>query len=176
VNYSMLTSPAVLISVMLLLYYPSFPLVPPPFITSSSKVLPNTSAAPAYGAGIRFRSPAPCPSLPPDSVFPLTSYPSSLPLFPQAPLSTLVGFVDAAHANDLRQRRSTTGFAFLLAGGGAVAYKSKLNPLRPQVLPKLNSLLRSPPPKLLCTFAPSFPSWIFISLVPPSCTATMMRP
>jgi hypothetical protein len=35
-----------------------------------------------------------------------------------------VGFVDAAHATDLRQRRSTTGFAFLLAGG-AVAYKSK---------------------------------------------------
>jgi hypothetical protein len=50
---------------------------------------------------------------------------SNLPSFPVAshPLQ-LTGFVDAAHANDLRTRRSTTGFAFLLCGG-AVAYRSK---------------------------------------------------
>ena len=35
-----------------------------------------------------------------------------------------VGFVDAAHANDLRKRRSTTGYAFILSGA-AIAYKSK---------------------------------------------------
>jgi hypothetical protein len=35
-----------------------------------------------------------------------------------------VGFIDGAYANDLHQRRSTTSFAFLLAGG-AVAYKSQ---------------------------------------------------
>jgi hypothetical protein len=50
---------------------------------------------------------------------------SKLPSFPVAshPLQ-LTGFVDAAHANDPRTRRSTTGIAFLLCGG-AVAYRSK---------------------------------------------------
>ena len=33
-------------------------------------------------------------------------------------------FVDAAHANDLRNRRSTTGYAFLLAGG-AILFRCK---------------------------------------------------
>jgi len=32
-------------------------------------------------------------------------------------------FVDSAHANDLRNRRSTTGYAFLLCGG-AISYRS----------------------------------------------------
>jgi hypothetical protein len=36
----------------------------------------------------------------------------------------LTGFVDAAHANDLRNRRSTTGYGFVFNGGG-VAYRSK---------------------------------------------------
>ncbi len=36
----------------------------------------------------------------------------------------MVGFVDAAHANDLRNRRSTTGYAFLLSGG-AISYRCK---------------------------------------------------
>jgi ribonuclease HI len=40
-----------------------------------------------------------------------------------APLQ-LTGFVDAAHANDLRNRRSTTGYAFIL-NHGVVAYRSK---------------------------------------------------
>ena len=38
--------------------------------------------------------------------------------------SKLVGFVDAAHANDLCKRRSTTGVLFTFTGG-AVVYKSK---------------------------------------------------
>jgi hypothetical protein len=33
-------------------------------------------------------------------------------------------YVDAAHANDLRHRRSTTGYGFTL-NGGAVSYRSK---------------------------------------------------
>ena len=52
-------------------------------------------------------------------------HPADLPAFP-APTSPfhLTSFVDAAHANDLRNRRSTTGYAFLLAGG-AVSYRCK---------------------------------------------------
>ena len=40
----------------------------------------------------------------------------------------LTGFVDAAHANDLRKRRSTTGLVFTFCGG-AVVYKSKTQSL-----------------------------------------------
>ena len=40
----------------------------------------------------------------------------------------LTCFVDAAHANDLHNRRSTTGYACFLAGG-AIAYKSKTQSL-----------------------------------------------
>ena len=49
----------------------------------------------------------------------------SLPQFPCHSHLDLVGFVDAAHAVDLKTRRSVTGFVFCLAGG-AIAYKSKL--------------------------------------------------
>jgi len=37
-------------------------------------------------------------------------------------------FVDAAHINDLRNRRSTTGYVFTFAGG-ALVYKSKKHAL-----------------------------------------------
>ena len=40
----------------------------------------------------------------------------------------LVGFVDAAHANELRKRRSTTGVVFTFMGG-AIVYKSKTQSL-----------------------------------------------
>merc|ERR1739837_56365 len=40
----------------------------------------------------------------------------------------LVGFVDAAHVNDLRKRRSTTGVVFTFMGG-AIVYKSKTQSL-----------------------------------------------
>ena len=49
----------------------------------------------------------------------------SLGTFPLFGLHELVGFIDAAHGNDPRNRRSVTGFVFCYAGG-AVAYKSKL--------------------------------------------------
>jgi hypothetical protein len=46
-----------------------------------------------------------------------------LPIVPQArDHFQLYGYVDASHANDLRQRRSTTGYAFLLSGI-VVAYR-----------------------------------------------------
>jgi hypothetical protein len=48
-----------------------------------------------------------------------------LPSFPESQPTNLVGFVDAAHATDLLQRKSVTGLVFMLAGG-AIAYKSKL--------------------------------------------------
>lgn len=35
----------------------------------------------------------------------------------------LIGFVDAAHANDLQKRCSTTGYVFTYTGG-AIAYRS----------------------------------------------------
>lgn len=53
----------------------------------------------------------------------------SLPDFPVLePGFKLACFVDAAHANDLRRRRSTTGYAFIFAGG-CVSYKCKTQPL-----------------------------------------------
>jgi len=45
--------------------------------------------------------------------------------FPKISLSELVGFVDAAHATDVKKWRSITGWAFCYAGA-AIAYKSKL--------------------------------------------------
>ena len=51
--------------------------------------------------------------------------PDDLPSFPvQADELALEGFVDAAHANDPRDRQSTTGCAFLLSGGAA-SYRCK---------------------------------------------------
>jgi hypothetical protein len=47
---------------------------------------------------------------------------SSFPATPH-PLR-IVAYVDAAHGNDLRNRRSTTGYGICLAGGG-VAYRCK---------------------------------------------------
>ena len=48
-----------------------------------------------------------------------------LPIFLQpSSYDQLVRFVDAAHANDLCNHCSTTGYAFLLCGG-AVSYRTK---------------------------------------------------
>ena len=55
----------------------------------------------------------------------IISLPTNFPSFPDYPKGTNpVCYVDAAYANDLRKRRSTTGFAISLAGG-AVVYRSK---------------------------------------------------
>jgi hypothetical protein len=50
---------------------------------------------------------------------------SSLPIFPRSSLLQLIGFVDAAHAADLKTHQSVAGLVLCLAGG-AVAYKSKV--------------------------------------------------
>jgi len=47
-----------------------------------------------------------------------------LPEFPAVDTQEPVAFLDAEHANDLRNRRSTTGYAFLLCGG-ATSYRCK---------------------------------------------------
>jgi len=61
---------------------------------------------------------------PPPSEFEDLHHPPDLPPFPTPddPLRMMC-FVDAAHANDLRNRRSTTGYAFLLCGG-AISWRS----------------------------------------------------
>jgi hypothetical protein len=51
-----------------------------------------------------------------------------LPEFPKfSKLLNFVGYVDSSHATDLHTRRSVTALSFCLAGG-AIAYKSKLQP------------------------------------------------
>ncbi|KAG7369161.1 hypothetical protein IV203_031904 [Nitzschia inconspicua] len=74
--------------------------------------------------GIRFARRTHDPSLPPGTPHNL-SFDPSLPAFPpiHSPLQ-LTGYVDAAHANDLCNHRSTTGYAFIL-NGDAIAYRSK---------------------------------------------------
>merc|ERR1712115_22364 len=72
--------------------------------------------------GLRFRRSVPDLTLPPDPFIPLL-HDDSLPPFPPSD-PYLTGFVDAAHANDLRNRRSTMGYAFVKSGA-AVAFKSK---------------------------------------------------
>jgi hypothetical protein len=73
---------------------------------------------------IRFRRKTTDLSLSPGMPYNLSIDPD-LPPFPAVlSLLQLTGYVDAAHANDLRNRRSTTGYGFTL-NGGAIAYRSK---------------------------------------------------
>ena len=54
---------------------------------------------------------------------------SSLPEYPEdIREGKLIGFVDAAYANELIKRRSTTGYAFTYSGG-AIVYRSKTQSL-----------------------------------------------
>ncbi len=89
------------------------------------KKLQNTSVG-AASWGIHFHRPAALSTLPPcPSDFRPAPLPDPLPGTPDIDtLDTLTCFLDAAHANNLRHRRSTTGFAFLLAGG-CISYKGK---------------------------------------------------
>jgi hypothetical protein len=66
------------------------------------------------------------PWVPP--VLPANESDEHLPPFPPPnTMYEMVGFVDASHATCLKTRRSVTGMVFMLAGG-AVYYKSKLQP------------------------------------------------
>jgi hypothetical protein len=65
----------------------------------------------------------------PDMTFPIDTmtqldHDPSLPSLPDNSSTQLICYVDAAHANDLRNRRSTMGYCFTLSGG-AIVYKSK---------------------------------------------------
>jgi hypothetical protein len=48
-----------------------------------------------------------------------------LPAFPRSKLATLVAYVDASYAVDLKTRKSVTGLSVCYAGG-CIAHKSKL--------------------------------------------------
>ena len=74
--------------------------------------------------GIRFRRRVPDLTLP-HVTYEVPPTVAELPEFPKPESSLdLQGFVDAAHANDMRNRRSQTGYAITLCGG-AVSYRSK---------------------------------------------------
>ena len=74
--------------------------------------------------GLVYSRPQPDHDLPPASHAPVFAD-DGLPPFPSAshPME-LQCFVDAAHANDLRNRRSTTGYVFTLCGA-AISYRTK---------------------------------------------------
>jgi hypothetical protein len=77
--------------------------------------------------GIVYWRTTPRSDLPRISIDPIPTDPT-LPSFPLVTnLLELVGFFDVSHANDLKTRRSVTGLVFCLAGG-AIAFKSKLQP------------------------------------------------
>jgi hypothetical protein len=72
--------------------------------------------------GVIYWRPAPNHSLPTIPVT-LAEHNPQLPPFPPSTSPfQLRGFVDASHANDLRNRRSTTGYGFCIASG-VVAYR-----------------------------------------------------
>jgi hypothetical protein len=73
--------------------------------------------------GIRYKRPHLVDHLPPDQPYDIPLDPT-LPPFPSTALHELTGYVDAAHANDLRNRRSTTGYGFILSNA-VIAYRSK---------------------------------------------------
>jgi hypothetical protein len=58
----------------------------------------------------------PCMSLPDIPIHPV-QWDTTEPFDVEIPVDQLYGYVDSAHATDLRNRRSTTGYAFCLAGG-----------------------------------------------------------
>jgi len=74
--------------------------------------------------GIMYWRTEPVDSLPEVPHTPM-KFDDSLPVIPPpSHLRQLITHVDAAHANELRQRRSTTGYGCCLAGG-VVAYRSR---------------------------------------------------
>ena len=79
--------------------------------------------------GIRFKQSAIMPDFPEEEPQDVIQLPDSIGPFPvDIAQPVLTCFVDAAHANDLRKRRSTTGYVLMFAGG-AVVYKSKTQTL-----------------------------------------------
>ena len=78
--------------------------------------------------GIHYHRSSVCMDLP-TCPFDTLSAEKSLPDFPDMESGpTITGFLDAAHANDPRKCRSTTGYAFMMSGG-CISYRSKTQPL-----------------------------------------------
>ena len=77
--------------------------------------------------GLMFRRPEPLMDLPFVPYKWLEEDPS-LPPFPSFHRDELVAFLDAAHATELRTRRSVTGYV-LLFGNTAIAWKSRVQPV-----------------------------------------------
>jgi hypothetical protein len=76
--------------------------------------------------GIIYWRPTKLESLPIGTVLPYSTIDPQLPTFPIHTNPTeLLGYVDAAHATDLRTRRSVTGYVITLCGA-AICYRSKL--------------------------------------------------
>ena len=59
---------------------------------------------------------------------------AELPDFPNVDTQEPVAFLDAAHANDLRNRRSTAGHAFIMCGGAVALRQSNLCSLYKRVI------------------------------------------
>lgn len=74
--------------------------------------------------GIIYRRSKTNPSLPPSN-FTCSKLAADLPGFPTFDDQEPAAFLDAAHANDLRNRHSTMRYAFLLCGG-AISYRCKM--------------------------------------------------
>ena len=65
---------------------------------------------------------------------------TDLPAFPNVDPNEPVAFLDAAHANDLRNCQSTIGYAFLLCGGVLHPTIARLSPSLLLAQLKLSSL------------------------------------
>jgi hypothetical protein len=101
-------------------------LLPIDVITLPSNVCASISDE--LSTGILYWRQTPCELLPAGDFKTVSVDNKDLPEFPKfSSLLELVGYVDASHATDLRTRRSVTGLSFCLAGG-AIAFKSKLQP------------------------------------------------
>ena len=77
--------------------------------------------------GIMFRRPTPMNDMP-NVPFTWIEEDPNLPEHPKHARRELVGYVDASHATDHKTRRSVTGM-FIMYGGAAIAWKSRLQSL-----------------------------------------------
>ena len=77
--------------------------------------------------GIMYHRPSPLDDLP-DVPFEFVPDDPNLPPFPEIPRNGVTGILDAAHATDLKHRKSVMGI-LVLFGGSVIAFKSKLTSL-----------------------------------------------
>ena len=112
-------SHAALTLAMLLLCFLSFHAIHYAYLKGVAKYLRTTKQW-----GIRFKRSVPRPEFPPGTYDDRLELPDSLSFPFDINKLELLGFVDAAYANDLRKRRSTARYCFTFCDG-AVVYRSK---------------------------------------------------